>query len=54
MGETTLQEERERTEATEFITILKTMSESEKQQIKGIMIGIQLSKGNANAEPQRA
>lgn len=41
---TTLQEEREKREATEFITALKTMSESEKQQIKGIMIGIQLSK----------
>lgn len=41
----TLQAERERRETTEFIEILKTMSESEKQQIKGVMIGIQLSKG---------
>lgn len=38
----TLQAERE---TTEFIEILKTMSESERQQIKGVMIGIQLSKG---------
>lgn len=43
--ELTLQAERERRETTEFIEILKTMSESEKQQIKGVMIGIQLSKG---------
>lgn len=39
-----LQAETERQEAIEFITMLKTMSESEKQQIKGIMIGISLSK----------
>ena len=38
----TLQAEREKRETTE---ILKTMSESERQQIKGVMIGIQLSKG---------
>ena len=41
----TLQAEREKRETTEFIEILKTMSESERQQIKGVMIGIQLSKG---------
>ncbi len=41
----TLQAEREKRETTEFIEILKTMSESERQQIKGMMIGIQLSKG---------
>lgn len=41
----TLQAEREKREATEFIEILKTMSESERQQVKGVMIGIQLSKG---------
>ena len=40
----TLQAEREKQEVVEFITMLKTMSESEKQQIKGIMIGINLSK----------
>lgn len=40
----TLQAEREKRETTEFIEILKTMSESERQQIKGVMIGIQLSK----------
>ena len=51
---TTLQAEREKREMTEFITILKTMSESEKQQIKGIMIGIQLSKANYTAGLQRA
>ena len=38
----TLQENRE---VIEFIEILKKMSESERQQIKGVMIGIQLSKG---------
>lgn len=43
--DTTLQAEREKREATEFIEILKTMSESERQQVKGVMIGIQLSKG---------
>ena len=43
----TLQKEREERETTEFIEILKTMSESERQQIKGVMIGIQLSKGTA-------
>ena len=41
----TLQAEREKRETTEFIEILKTMSETERQQIKGGMIGIQLSKG---------
>lgn len=41
---TTLQAERETREITEFIEILKTMSNREKQQIKGIMIGINLSK----------
>ncbi len=51
---TTLQAEREKRETTEFITILKTMSESEKQQIKGIMIGIQLSKANPTTGLQRA
>lgn len=44
MLENTLQAEREKRETTEFIEILKTMSESEKQQVKGIMIGIKLSK----------
>lgn len=41
---TTLQLEKEKQEVTEFITILKTLSETEKQQVKGIMIGINLSK----------
>lgn len=41
---TTLQAEREKRETIEFIEILKTMSASEKQQLKGIMIGIKLSK----------
>lgn len=50
---TTLQEEREKREATEFIAMLKTMSESEKQQIKGVMIGIKLSRPTT-AETQRA
>lgn len=44
MSESSLQIEKEKTEIKEFITILKTMSENEKQQIKGIMIGIQLSR----------
>ncbi len=39
--EETLQVE---SEVTEFIEMLKTMSTTEKQQIKGIMIGINLSK----------
>lgn len=37
-------EAKEKAEATEFIEILRTMSDSERQQVKGIMIGIQLSK----------
>ena len=41
---TTLQQDREQREANEFIEILKTMTEVEKSQIKGIMIGIRLSK----------
>ena len=48
MNETlTLQGEREKRdnrEISEFIEILKTLTDSEKQQVKGIMIGIQLAK----------
>lgn len=51
---TTLQAEREKRETTEFIEMIKTMSESEKQQIKGIMIGIKLSKSAFTAELRRA
>jgi hypothetical protein len=40
----TLQEHNEKTETMEFIEMLKTMTEKEKQQVKGILIGIQLSK----------
>ena len=50
----TLQAEREKRETTEFIEILKTMSESEKQQVKGIMIGIKLSKSAPTPELRRA
>lgn len=48
MSESTLQMEREKQEVTEFITILKKLSEVEKQQVKGIMIGINLSKRMTN------
>ena len=47
--EKTLQAERENQEVIEFITMLKTMSDSEKNQIKGIMIGIGLAKTCLNA-----
>ena len=50
----TLQAEREKRETTEFIEILKTMSESERQQIKGVMIGIQLSKGTVRSRRGRS
>lgn len=50
---TTLQTGREKRETTEFIKILKTMSDSEKQQVKGIMIGIKLSKTTPVAENLR-
>ena len=46
----TLQVEKEKKETTEFIEILKTMSDREKQQVKGIMIGIKLSKTISDAE----
>lgn len=49
----TLQAEREKRETTEFIELLKSMSEIEKERVKGVMIGIKLSK-EVTAELQRA
>lgn len=43
-----LQEIKEKEEAMEFMARLKTMTETEKQQLKGIMIGIALSKQEKN------
>ena len=40
--------ENEKQEVVDFITLLKTMSESEKQQLRGIMIGINLAKQYAS------
>lgn len=48
----TLQEEREKKETTEFIEALKSMSESEKQQVKGIMLGIKLAKDSFTHKAQ--
>jgi len=48
-GEKTMDKiEKEKNEIKEFVGMLKTLSEKEKQQVKGIMIGIQLSR-----EPQK-
>ena len=43
----TLNGQREKEETTELIENLKVLTEKEQQQIKGIMIGMMLSKQNA-------
>lgn len=50
----TLQAEREKRETTEFVELLKSMSEIEKERVKGVMIGIKLSKTAPTAEVQTA
>ena len=40
----TVKTESEKQEVVEFIELLKTMSTTEKEQLRGIMIGITLSK----------
>lgn len=44
MSAAIMQEKGEKVEATEFIQLLKGMSKEDKQKVKGIMIGINLSK----------
>ena len=42
----TFQSIKEKQEALEFMELLKSLTEREQQQVKGIMIGLNLSKTN--------
>ena len=46
---TTLQEQREKREAIEFIENYQELTESEKQQVRGVMVGIRLARMSRSA-----
>lgn len=52
--EETLQAEREKKEATEIVEIIKSLTEKQQQQVKGIIIGMKLAENFSTGQQQTA